>query len=210
MYEFLLSLLTPQVFTVENWTSAMRTRRFPDHAFMGHEAEFSDFSFVDGPGRFGRYLATRCEGLPRVNAATVWHVEVKSTTERVGEPWYLSGNQVGMAFRWSALSLPLRGLGLAGEAEGGGIGGGDGVGREGAVARDVYVVARVFNVSLGGVGSGGEEKEAKVLFLVDPVRLVCQGRLAWEVLGKVAVRVLGNGEEDVHEGEEDGGGREIW
>lgn len=63
--------------------------------FTGCESSYSDFTLCDKTGEFSKFLYERdipCSGYWE-DGSTVFHIEVKSTTGRCGEPFYMSYNQ---------------------------------------------------------------------------------------------------------------------
>ncbi|KAH7302958.1 hypothetical protein B0I35DRAFT_500441 [Stachybotrys elegans] len=87
--------------TFENWTSKFRSDAgYPP--FDMPEGDFSDFTYIDRDGGMKAYLQSA--GLS-VNAAwsnsTTYHLEVKTTVGRCGEPFYMSHNQVALMQRYN-------------------------------------------------------------------------------------------------------------
>jgi hypothetical protein len=120
---------------------------------MGTESHFSDFTLSDPKGKLGQYLSERSSNLGNVSSKTKYHLEVKATTEDLSNSFFMSSNQMDMAMDHSSL------------------GRGDRV-----PATDVYVVARVYDIVLGG-----QAHAPKVCFLVDPWRMMLEGSLKFGI-----------------------------
>lgn len=126
VFQYLKQLLGPSI-SYETWTSAYRNRAFSDPRMVQAEEEAgksyekfedkkqkhnSDFTYIDHDGRLGQYLSQRGRRLPRwkdrsgKEIALTFHLEVKSTTGRLDEPFHLSNNQMDLAKKWS-LRIPL-------------------------------------------------------------------------------------------------------
>jgi hypothetical protein len=135
---------------------------------MGAEGDFSDFTVSDPGGKLGRHLSERSSHLGCVDSNTKYHLEVKaSTDEDLSNPFFMSSNQMNMAMDHSSLGR-----------------------RDQVPATDVYVVARVYGIVLGG-----RTHAPKVCFLVDPWRMMLEDSLKFGISGKWTLqvsRLLGN------------------
>jgi hypothetical protein len=129
---------------------------------MDAERDFSDFTVADPEGKLGQHLSERSSNLSCVNSSTTYHLEVKaSTDEDLSSPFFMSSNQMNMAMEHSSLGR-----------------------RDGVPATDVYVVARVYGVVLGG-----QTHAPKVCFLVDPWRMMLEDSLKFGISGKWMLQV---------------------
>jgi hypothetical protein len=163
VFQHLKRLLGPSI-SHRNWTSAYRNRAFSDPRMVQAEKEagkdyeefivkeqskYSDFTYIDHDGRLGQYLSQRGRRLPRWKDRSGkerplrFHLEVKSTTNPLDEPFHFSNNQMDLAKKWSL----------------------------GGPVLDVYVVLRVYDLDYENTLT------AKVVYYVDPWRMVCDGTL---------------------------------
>ena len=114
----------------KNWTSCYRNRAFADplmhqgdcdHSKCNHidcdhsknnyndfakneERHYSDFTFTDTDGKLTDYLIQHGRRLPRwggSKSSVTYHLEVKSTTGPLEEPFHLSNNQLQLARQWT-------------------------------------------------------------------------------------------------------------
>lgn len=80
-----------------HWTS--RSRVEAGHTpFVGKEKDYADFTYPDTTGSLTQILCTR--GWDRAEhwlenfSSITYHLEVKATTEKLEEPFYMSNNQI--------------------------------------------------------------------------------------------------------------------
>jgi hypothetical protein len=128
---------------------------------MRAERDFSDFTVFDPEGKFGQHLSERSSHLGNVDRKTTYHLEVKASTEDLSSLFFMSSNQMKMAMDYSSLGR-----------------------RDQVSATDVYVVARVYGIVLGG-----QTHSPKVCFLVDPWRMMLEDSLKFGISGKWTLQV---------------------
>lgn len=107
MDEFLSQRLSD--WSDSNWTSRNRNNAGRSR-FTGSEKDYADFTYIDSEGDLtrlllGNGLSIARDWLESLEQAPKYHLEVKATSGRCDETFYMSNNQVKMVCQIPSIAL---------------------------------------------------------------------------------------------------------
>ncbi|KUJ23972.1 uncharacterized protein LY89DRAFT_712924 [Mollisia scopiformis] len=161
VHKILASALGQNYNPLIHWTFPRRSRAHIPRFHTSNSFSHATFTFTDPSGAFTQLLHTHHYPGAANWAADppTYHIDVKAAKGDVKSEFVLSPVEFERAKRFSVLMR-----------------------EEGKGPRDVYILARVFDV---GVQEEGEGEESRMVFLVDPWEFWHAGRMGVRVEGRV-------------------------